>query len=319
MSNKYDRNVELPEDELNIEEDHENWDEEDEMQEAHDMKNAEQQSIDSVAKAAGGTKKAPARKGDKTNQDPMQKLKKVSEMSLDFTDDLDALIESEATLSDEFKAKTAVIFETAVRSKITEELERLEEQYQARLEEELESARVDLIEKVDSYLNYVVENWMQENRLAIESGLRTEIAETFMSQLKNLFVESYIEIPESKVDLVDELAEMVESLESRLNEQTAEMLSMNEALESYARESIVREASRDLAETQVEKLMTLVESLSFEDADSFAQKVKTVKESYFKKRIIKEQEHDDNWEDEQTKEISPVMDVYLSALKKTSK
>lgn len=311
-NNKYDRNVELPEDELNIEEDHE-------MQEAHDMKNAEEQSIDSVAKAAGATKKAPARKGDKTNQEPMQKMKKVSEMSLDFTDDLDALIESEATLSDEFKAKTAVIFETAVRGKITEELERLEEQYQARLEEELDNARIDLIEKVDSYLNYVVENWMQENKLAVESGLRTEIAETFMSQLKNLFVESYIEIPESKVDLVDELAEMVEVLETRLNEQTSEIMSMNETLESYARESIVREASRDLAETQVEKLMGLVETLSFEDADSFAQKVKTVKESYFKKRVIKEQEHDDNWEDEPTKEVSSSMNVYLSALKKTSK
>lgn len=309
MSDQYDDidDVELPEDEDNIEE-------------AHDMKNAEQQSNDSVAKAAGSTKRAPQTKGSKTNQDPMQKLKKVSEMSIDFSDDLDALMEDEATLSDEFKAKTSVIFETAVRSKISEELERLEEAYQTRLEEELEATRADLVEKVDSYLNYVVENWMQENKLAVETGIRTEIAETFMGQLKNLFVESYIEIPESKVDLVDELAEMVESLESKVNDQTSQLIVISEELEQYQREAVVREASRDLAETQVNKLMSLVETLEFEDIDTFAQKVKTVKESYFRKRVIKEQEHDDNWDDEAaTKEVSSSMAAYLSALKKTSK
>ncbi len=309
MSDQYDDidDVELPEDEDNIEE-------------AHDMKNAEQQSNDSVAKAAGSTKRAPQTKGSKTNQDPMQKLKKVSEMSIDFSDDLDALMEDEATLSDEFKAKTSVIFETAVRSKISEELERLEEAYQTRLEEELEATRADLVEKVDSYLNYVVENWMQENKLAVETGIRTEIAETFMGQLKNLFVESYIEIPESKVDLVDELAEMVESLESKVNDQTSQLIVISEELEQYQREAVVREASRDLAETQVTKLMSLVETLEFEDVDTFAQKVKTVKESYFRKRVIKEQEHDDNWDDEAaTKEVSSSMAAYLSALKKTSK
>jgi len=306
MSNRNKVDVELPDDESNIEE-------------AHDMKNAEQQSIDATDKAAKSTKQAPQLKGSKTNQEPMQKLKKVSEMELNFGDDLEALIENEATLSDEFKAKTAVIFETAVRTKLSEELERLEEAYQARLEEELDAARSDLVEKVDSYLNYVVENWMQENQLAVETGLRTEIAETFMSQLKNLFVESYIEIPESKVDLVDELAEMVESLESRVNEQTSDLMQMSEVLEQYQRDAVIREASRDLAETQVEKLQSLVESLEFGDVDTFAQKVKTVKESYFKKRVIKEQEHDDNWDETPAKEVSSAMNVYLSALKKTNK
>jgi hypothetical protein len=307
MSNRNKLDVELPDDESNIEE-------------AHDMKNAEEQSITATDKAAKSTKQAPQLKGSKTNQEPMQKLKKVSEMELNFGDDLEALIENEATLSDEFKAKTAVIFETAVRTKLSEELERLEEEYQDRLEEELDASRSDLVEKVDSYLNYVVENWMQENKLAVETGLRTEIAETFMSQLKNLFVESYIEIPESKVDLVDELAEMVESLESRVNEQTSDLMLMSEVLEQYQRDAVIREASRDLAETQVAKLHSLVESLEFGDVDMFAQKVKTVKESYFKKRIIKEQENDDNWDDEaSTKEVSSSMNVYLSALKKTNK
>jgi predicted nuclease with TOPRIM domain len=124
---------------------------------------------------------------------------------------------------------------------------------------------------------------MTENQLAVENGLRTEIAENFMDNLRGLFVESYIEVPESKVNLVDELAEQVEDLEEKLNERTAEVLEVNESLEMFQRQEIIREASRDLAETQVEKLASLVEGLDFEDGESFATKVRTVKESYFKK------------------------------------
>lgn len=244
----------------------------------------------------------------------------LPETSYDFTEDLNALVESEQTLSDEFKAKTAVIFETAIRSKLTEEVERLEDEYQSRLEEELDTTRSDLVEKIDSYLNYVVENWMDENQLAIESGLRTEIAEGFMNNLRELFVESYIDVPESKVDLVDELAEQVEDLEEKLNTQTASMLNMNESLEAFQRQTIIREASRDLAETQVEKLASLVESLDFEDEDSFAQKVKTVKESYFKKNVKETEEITEDWSaEDETVEVNTVMSQYLNAIKKTSK
>lgn len=244
----------------------------------------------------------------------------LPETSYDFSDDLNALVESEATLSDEFKAKTAVIFETAIRSKLTEEVERLEDEYQSRLEEELNTTRSDLVEKIDSYLNYVVENWMEENKLAVENGLRTEIAEGFMNNLRELFVESYIDVPESKVDLVDELAEQVEDLEEKLNVQTANMLEMNEALETFQRQTIIREASRDLAETQVEKLASLVESLDFEDEESFAQKVKTVKESYFKKDVKETEEITEDWSTEgETVEVNAVMSQYLNAIKKTSK
>ena len=244
----------------------------------------------------------------------------LPETSYDFSDDLNALVESEQTLSDEFKAKTAVIFETAIRSKLTEEVERLEDEYQSRLEEELNTTRSDLVEKIDSYLNYVVENWMEENKLAVENGLRTEIAEGFMNNLRELFVESYIDVPESKVDLVDELAEQVEDLEEKLNVQTATMLGMNEALETFQRHTIIREASRDLAETQVEKLASLVESLDFEDEESFAQKVKTVKESYFKKNVKETEEITEDWSTEgETAEVNAVMSQYLNAIKKTSK
>lgn len=344
---KYD--VELPFDE-----------DEDQIEEASAQKmpvGTEADSIASVDKTDDAVKKAPARKGDTGKQDPMPKTKagmlnamygkmsgmeknqlmamynKMSEEFDDvdedgavelpefsYSDELSALVESEATLSDEFKVKTAVIFETAIRSKLSEEIERLEDEYQSRLDEELDATRTDLVEKVDSYLNYVVENWMQENKLAVETGLRTEIAEDFMGKLKDLFLESYIEVPESKVDLVDELAEQVEELESKLNAQTASVLEMSENLEYYKRETIIREASRDLAETQVEKLASLVNSLDFEDEESFAHKVKTVKESYFKKSVTTEEELIEDWDNStQSREVSSVMDMYLNAIKKSNK
>jgi len=236
------------------------------------------------------------------------------------TDELDALVESEATLSDEFKAKTAVLFETAIKSKLSEEVERLEDEYQSRLEEELDATRSDLVEKIDSYLNYVVENWMSENQLAVEQGLRTEIAEGFMTRLRDLFEESYIEVPESKVDLVDELADQVEDLEETLNQRTAEVLELSEAVETFQREAIIREASRDLADTQVEKLASLVEGLDFEDEESFTAKVKTVKESYFKKNVSSSTEEvNEDWSADETTEVSGVMSQYLNAIKKANK
>jgi hypothetical protein len=237
-----------------------------------------------------------------------------------YTDELDALVESEATLSDEFKSKTAIIFETAIKSKLSEEIERLEDDYQSRLEEELDVTRSDLVEKIDSYLNYVVENWMTENKVAVEQGLRTEVAEGFMNKLKDLFVESYVTVPESKVDLVDELADQVEELEESLNSRTAEVLAMSEKIESFQRAAIIREASGDLADTQVEKLASLVEALDFEDVESFQHKVKTVKESYFKKDVSATavEEVTEDWTAEQP-QYNSVMNQYLSAIKNTNK
>ena len=205
----------------------------------------------------------------------------VESPEVDTMGELNALVESEATLSDEFKEKTAVIFEAAVKSKLSEEIDRLESQYKEELEEELSSTKSEMVEKVDSYLNYVVENWMKENELQVENGLRTEIAEGFMSKLKDLFSESYIEVPESKVDLVDELAEQVEELESKLNDTTQKVIDQSGELEEMKKEEIIRESSSDLADTQVEKLKTLVNDLDFEDAEKFAEKVKTVKEAHF--------------------------------------
>jgi len=236
----------------------------------------------------------------------------------DFSEDLNALVESEATLSEEFKTKTAIIFEAAVKSKISEEIDRLETQYKEELDAEISQTRDDMVEKVDSYLNYVVETWMEENKVAIETGLRTEIAEGFMNNLKDLFTESYIEVPESKVDLVDDLAEQVEELETAVNESTSRALAMAEELEGYKRDAIIREASRDLAETQIEKLKSLVSNVDFEDDDTFATKVATVKESYFKTKSTDTTILEADESDDESVETNDVMDQYLRAIRKSA-
>jgi hypothetical protein len=219
----------------------------------------------------------------------------------------------EATLSEEFKEKTSVIFEAALRSKLSEEVNRLEESYQQELAEEIQATKDDMVTKIDSYLNYVVESWMEDNRVAIQNGLRTEIAETFMDKMKDLFVESYIDVPESKVDLVDELAGQVEELEEKLNSQTGESIKLSEELEQYKRNAIVAEAARDLADTQKEKLAELVEGIDFDE--DFASKVATIKESYFKKEIAESVDVVDE-EPESVVEVSGAMETYLSAMRK---
>jgi hypothetical protein len=239
---------------------------------------------------------------------------------VDFSEDLNALVESEATLSDEFKAKAETIFEAAIKSKLGEEIDRLEEKYNEELAEEVESTKADLVEKVDNYLNYVVESWMEENKLAVQSGLRTEIAENFMSSLKDLFEESYIEVPEAKVDLVDEMADQVSELEESLNDTTAKNIEMMGVLEELMREKIIREASEGLAETQVEKLKSLVSDIDFDSEETFAEKVETVKESYFTKKVTETASIEEDVSDDDGVQVaSGSMAQYLTAIQKTNK
>ena len=239
---------------------------------------------------------------------------------VDFSQDLNALVESEATLSDEFKQKAETIFEAAIKSKLTEEIDRLEEKYNEELSEEIESTKTDLVEKVDNYLNYVVEQWMEDNKLAVQTGLRTEIAEKFMNNLKDLFTESYIEVPESKVDLVDELAAEVEELEEAHNTAIAKQLEMATQLEEYQRAAIIAEASDGLVETQVEKLKKLAEDVDFEDEETFAQKVATIKESYFTKKSAESADIEEDTSDDDVRAVaSDTMAQYLSAIQRTKK
>ena len=242
--------------------------------------------------------------------------KQEVKVEVDFKDDLKALVNEEATLSEEFKQKAEIIFETAINSKVNAEIDRLEEKYNEELAEEIESTKADLVEKVDSYLNYVVEGWMEENKLAIQNGLRTEIAEDFMNKLKDLFTESYIQVPEGKTDMVEELADTVDDLEGKLNKATDDAINMAEELENFRREAVIREASKDLADTQVEKLTQLVDNIDYEDQETFAKKVATVKESYFKTNKVADTEEIE--EDHSPIESSGSMDQYLKAIKKTA-
>jgi len=300
-------------------------DDDENVVEAHDPKNAEEQSIASVKSASAAGKTATKNKGDKSNSEPMGKRisgdpEKHTE-DYDFSDDLEALISEEATLSEGFKGKAAIIFEAAIKSKLTEEIERLEENYEVLLQEEVDSFKADMVEKVDGYLNYVVENWMKENEVAIHNGLRSEIAEEFMDKLQALFVESYIAVPDSKVDLVDDLAEQNEALEASLNEQTEAMIAMKEELEGYKRYEVIREAARGLAETEVEKLVKLSEDLDFGSEEEFAAKVKTIKEAYFKKATKTSPSLVESVDETESEEVqlSGNMAAYINALRKTNK
>ena len=242
-------------------------------------------------------------------------------VSVDFSEDLNALVESEATLSDEFKGKAETIFEAAIKSKLSEEIDRLEEKYNEELAEEIASTKADLVEKVDNYLNYVVEQWMEDNKIAVQTGLRTEIAEKFMVSLKDLFTESYIEVPESKVDLVDELAGQVEELEAASNEAFTKQMEMQEELETLKRDKVIAEASEGLAATQVEKLKKLAEDVDFESEETFAEKVNTIKESYFTKKTTESADIEEAVEDGDAvvEATSDMMAQYLSAIQKTNK
>jgi hypothetical protein len=245
---------------------------------------------------------------------------KVKE-SYDFKADLDALVSSDDSLTEGFQEKAATIFEAAVKSKISEEIDRLESEYTQNLEEETATIKSELVEKVDGYLGYVVENWMEENRLAVENGLRTEIAESFMASLKTLFTEHYIDVPDSKIDMVDDLAAQVEELEEQLNSATQDNIRLSESVADHQRAEIIAEASKDLAATEAEKLKSLVEDVDFEDADTFAKKVATLKESYFAKQVnesVEEAEIAINENGEQV-ELTPLMNAYTAALSRTLK
>jgi hypothetical protein len=232
----------------------------------------------SVDKAIDAQKK---KEKDKTvKAKPSDASAKQEDVSWD--EDLDILVAEEATLSDGFRDKAGTIFQAAYTSKVGVEIDRLESEYAQNLETEVTDIQNEIVEKVDSYLNYVVEGWMKENELQVQNGLRTEIADEFMSSLQSVFKEHYIEVPEGKADLIDDLAEQVAELEDQLNKSTEDNIRLHESAQSYERADIVRKQSSGLAATDAEKLTSLVSDIDFEDSETFLTKVKTVRESYFK-------------------------------------
>jgi len=261
---------------------------------------------------------APDVEPEKVVKDPNES---VDVSHIDYQEDLDTLVAEEATLSDGFKDKASIVFEAALKSKVATEVERLESEYVSNLEEEVSSIKSELVEKVDSYLNYVVSNWMDENEVAVTNGLRTEIAEDFMSSLQQVFKEHYVEVPEGKVDLVDELSAQVSELEESLNKSTEDNIKLTESVSGLQRADIVRKASSDLALTEAEKLASLVEDIDFDDAESFEMKVNVVKESYFKSETpeVVSEVQDVVGTDEAPAEIGDVMARYTQAISKFSK
>jgi hypothetical protein len=201
-------------------------------------------------------------------------------IEIDMSADVAALTEGE-DLSEEFKQKAATIFEAAVVSRLNEEVSRIHEEYAQTLAEEVEGIKTELAEKVDEYLTYAVSEWMGKNELAVEIGLKAEIAESVVAGLKKVFVENHIEVPEEKTDIISEMVSELDSMEAKLNEQIEKNVALTREVGAFVKNGIVKEISEGLAATEKEKLASLAESVEFEDEESFRSKIETLKESYF--------------------------------------
>ena len=212
----------------------------------------------------------------------------ASEMNIDLSDDVKALVSTDADLSEEFKEKAATIFETAVKTRIQEQVKVLEAQYEEKLSKETETVKEAMTEKVDSYLNYVVEEWMKENELAVERGIRTEIAEDFITGLKSLFKEHYIDVPEEKYNVLDDLTNQSKDLEAKLNEQIEKNVNLSKEVSEFHKKQAILEVTADLAETEKEKFVSMAENVEYDSAEKFREKLETIKESYFPKSKIEE-------------------------------
>ena len=237
--------------------------------------------------------------------------------SITVQEDVDALVEGE-DLSEEFKKKASTIFEAAVKSKIRPEVERIELEKTQEIAEDMETFKTELAEKVDGYLDYVVGEWMKENELAIERGLKGEIAEDFITGLKALFEEHYIDVPDEKYDILESQAQKIEELEGKLNETIGKLTEKKQSEDALVRESVIKEVSSDLAETQTEKFASLVEDVEFTDKDSFEEKLNTLKENYFPKSTPSQSLTEENDEGTQEIDISDAMAAYTSAIKRSA-
>jgi len=268
-------------------------------------------------------KKAIAKKKGEEEEEEVKK----EEIEIDMTDDINALVADE-DLSEEFKAKAKTIFEAAVASKVKEQMTEAEAKLEEETTQKIEEIKDDLTEKVDNYLNYVSESWVTENELAIERGLKSELTEDFINGLKKLFEEHYVEVPEDKFDVVEELANRLDEMEDKLNEEVASNIVAQQDIEELQREKIISESSNDLADTQVEKLKALLEDIDFENVENFVEKVSTLKESYFGIKTLEavsddstvvSEDADFSGKGDVAQPMNESMSKYTSALSKFSK
>ena len=263
--------------------------------------------------------------GEGEEEEPVESKKlKKEDLKIDVKEDIEAITNDE-DLSEEFKTKAATIFETAVTAKVlaevNERLSHYEEEYRKELDEAKETHNSALSEKVDGYLNYVVEEWMRDNEIAVEKGIRSELVEDFMTGLKNLFQEHYIDIPEEKVDLVDDLFEKVEELEKKLDESINHNVTIKGELSKFKREESLRDVSNDLADTEKEKLGKLAEGIDYESEEQFSEKLEVLKENYFPKtnkstQTLTEEVENTTETDDVEEKVDESMKLYVDTMKR---
>ena len=289
------------------------------------MKGLKKEDLENLYKSTLMTEEDEEDEDDEEEEEEMESKKATKESidqvvdSLDVSDDVNALVDGEE-LSEEFKTKAATIFESAVKSKVRTELERIQEENDKVIEEMAEQTMTDLVEKVDDYMNYVVEQWMEDNQLAIERGLKGEIAEDFISGLKNLFEDHYIDVPDEKYDILEANLTKIEELEEKLNTQMEENVQLRKAKGELVKESLVADVANGMTDTETEKFQSLVEDVEFSDEDSYKEKLQTIKESYFgAEKEVKTEVLTEEGSNEAPVEVSDTMAQYLTAIGKDAK
>ena len=240
---------------------------------------------------------------------------KPSYEDLDVSDDVNALLEG-TELSKEFAEKAKTIFEAAIKAKLNEEYDKLVEHFATELEKQVDAAKAELSEEVDGTVNYAIGQWMEQNQVAVDRGIRNEITEDFIAGLKGLFEEHYISIPDEKVDVVEGMADSIREMEAKLDEQVKANVKLQSRLNETAKINVVNQVSDGLADTQKDKLAALAEGVEFTTEEEFSKKVKTIKESYFTEKTVTQSEVADETpvEGASDSEVSPAMAQYLDAM-----
>ena len=278
------------------------------------MKNGDKETLKAMYKVAMAHGDKEDDDEDKMEVKKEELDKRISTISVD--EDVNALVEGE-DLSEDFQKKAATIFEAAVKSKIRSEVERIELEKVQEVAEEVESFKDELTEKVDSYLDYVVKEWMQENELAIDRGLKGEIAEDFITGLKDLFAEHYIDVPDEKYDILEGQAQKIDELEEKLNETIEKMTAMNKEKSTLVREQVITQVSADLADTEKEKFEGLVEDVEFSDEETFTEKLNTLKENYFPKTVATQTLEEEAEGGDKEVDTSGAMAAYMTAIQRS--
>ena len=248
----------------------------------------------------------------------------IEEESIDIEADVQALLEGEE-LSEEFQEKARTIFEAAIRSKVTEMTESIKAQYEETLVEEVKAIKEELQDRLDSYLEYVADEWVSENELAIEHGLKTEMTESFLEGMKKLFEDHYVTIPEEKYDVIESMVDKLDEMESKLNEQIDKNVALNRRLAESTADVIFAEVTEGLAQTQRDKLATLAENVEFESENGYREKLETLKESYFPSKTSTPNSKSENLTEEseatdyQSKSVSSTMERYLQTMTRVAK